>query len=104
MADAPLTNRRIFYYATILLLVGANVGTFIQKQNEAAVAITAITGGDVQPFIHAGEVWMIVSLVPAALALLAWGIAIWRRENPRWVWVAVVLLLAFYVMNQGVVV
>lgn len=109
MPDSLQKKRRIFYFATIILLVGANVAASIQKQLEAAAAIAraraiASTGtweGEApHSFILAAGWWELASLAVAGLALLAWGIAICRRENSRWVWVAAFALLAFYMMQE----
>lgn len=97
---APRKVRHIFYFATISLLIGAIAATFIQKQREKTVAIAGATGGNVQQAIQDARHWGVVSVVTVAVAILSWGIAIWRRETHRYAWVPVVLLLSFYVLPE----
>ena len=96
----PRQVGHIFYFAAISLLIAAIVVTFIQKQRENAVAIAEATGGNVQQAIQDARHWGVASVVTVAVAVLSWGIAIWRRETHRWAWVPVVLLLSFYVLLE----
>ena len=117
--NAPPKSRRvfwIFYFATIFLLLGAIVCTFIQKQHEAArvqaiaraMAQTREAGGDVrdvrQQYIPNAKYWAIANLITFVLAILSWSIALWYREKYRRVWGHVIVLFAFYVLLQLIIV
>lgn len=99
-ATAPQKAGRIFYVATVALLLMAIAITFIQKQRESAVAIAGATRGNVQQVVQEAKYWAILSLATVSLAILLWGIAIWRREKHRWAWVPVVVLLSLYVLLE----
>jgi len=107
----PQKHRRVFwiaYNAALFLLLGAIVFSVIQKGHEGAVVITAAqslveTGaisGNTQQHIQDAAYWMKVSWATVALAVLSWGIALWYHEKQRWVWGIPIVLLAFFVLLQ----
>jgi len=113
--NVPQKNRRVFwivYNTTLFLLLGAIVFAVIQKGHEGAVAITAAkslaeTGAisyDTLQHIQAAGHWMKVSWATIALAVLSWGIALWYHEKQRWVWGLLVVLFAFFVLLQLLIV
>jgi hypothetical protein len=106
------TPRRWFYGLAGLLLWLAVAAAFQQKGCESSVATTTATrlaAGEkatnasrinVQKIIQNAERWEMLSYAAVLLALVSWGIALWRREKSRWVWVCLVGLLALYVMLE----
>jgi hypothetical protein len=108
-AEAP---RHWFYRAAVLLLLVGVTAAILQKEREGAVAkagaariaaraeATEEYKSNVQHFTQAAEHWMMLSLAATFLAIVSWCIAIWRRENHRWVWVPVVVLLSLYVLLE----
>jgi len=96
-------NRNIFYFAAIFLLLIATVTTSIQKRYENAVSIAVakkMTDYNRQQFIQYAKYWWTVSFATIALAILACGIAMWRREDHRWVRVTIIVALVFNVLLQ----
>ena len=100
----PQQSRRIFYVATIFLLLVAVALAFIQKQHESAVAIAYVKGGNVQLHIQEAQRWFLISLVAVATAICSCGIALYRREKHRRTWVLIVVLLVLYVGLQLIIV
>ena len=110
--NAPPKSRRvfwIFYFATIFLLLGAIVCTFIQQQHAAAIAQAVArameqrsAGIDVQPLNipNDAKYLAIANLITFVLAILSLGIALWHREKHRRVWGLVIVLFAFYILLQ----
>lgn len=108
-AEAP---RRWFYGAAVLLLILGVTAAFFQKGRESSVAITGAmrfasgrpetneSRNEVQRIIQIAALWHSLSLAAVLLAILSWCIAIGRRENHRWVWVPVAVLLALYVLLE----
>ena len=114
-ATTPRKGGRIFYFTTISLLLGAIVVAIIQKRREGDIVVVATkmavgTEGteedesNVQDAIQDAAHWEILSLAVVSLAILSWGIAIWRREKLRWAWPCVVVLLSLYVLLELMVV
>lgn len=111
-ATTPHEAERIFYYMAIALMLMAIATSFIQKRRESAVAIAGATRaaigaeradefeGDVRQNVEAAERWQMLSLAAVLLGVLSGGVAIWRREKPRWGWACVVVLLFLAVMLQ----
>ena len=115
--NVPQKNRRVFwiaYNAILFLLLGAVVFANIQKYHEGArtriVAQIIAKGGNAQQFIREApfwmeaSFWMMVSWATVALAVLSWGIALWYHEKQRWVWGIPIVLLAFFVLLQLLIV
>ena len=98
----PRKNRRVFCFAAIFLLLGAIVAVMIQKQHESAVAIAAATGDreKAQHLIQDAWHWEMVGLTTVVFAILSCGIALWRHEKHRRMWVPVTVLLFLYVCLQ----
>ena len=115
-ATTPRKAGRIFYFTTVTLLLGAVVVALIQKDRESAVAMLAarrVAAGteatdefksNVQHTIRDAEHWGMLSLVVVSLAILSWGIAIWRREKHRSARFCVVVFLSLYVLLQLIMV
>jgi len=85
----------------MFLLLGAIVAVVIQKQHESANAIAVTMHHHNLPNANFGG---LVSIVTVALAILSWGIAIWRHEKHRWELVAVIVLLLLYVLLKLIMV
>jgi len=91
--------RRVFYGVAVILLSLAVATAFVQKHYEDGVATlkavmvaaglkeTAAFKAEVENRIWNAECWQVVGAAAVLLALLSCGMAIWRRENHRWVWV-----------------
>ena len=62
-----------------------------------ALEETDQTKSEVQSLVWKAECWEVVGAVAVSLALLSCGIAVWRRENVRWAWMWIVVLLSLYV-------
>jgi hypothetical protein len=104
--------RRWFYGLAMLLLWVAVAAAFQQKGRESSVAITSalrIASGkketdesrtNVQQIIQDAGRWQMLSVAAVLLAIVSWGIALWRREHSRWVRVCLVVLLTLYVMLE----
>ncbi len=103
-------KRRVFYFVAIILLMAAVVAACIQTKHESAAArikaqqivagANASADASVQQAIQEAKCWCFASMATVALAILAWGAAVWRRENHRWVWVPCVVLLILYVLLE----
>jgi hypothetical protein len=110
------TPRRVFYGLAVILLLLAVASAVVQKVYEGGVGIsgarrmaaglkeTEESKGEVNRLIWNAGCWQGVGLTAALLALVSCGIANTRRENHRWVWVSIVVLLAFYIMLELVMV
>lgn len=112
-------QNRIFNLITCLLLLAAIVAVCFEKRFENEVKVTVArqvvrqsdirqqrestpevlqaADVDVQPMKQSAARWQIAGFTAVALAILAWGVAMWRRENSRWVRVPVVVLFVLYV-------
>jgi hypothetical protein len=113
---ARQSPRRLFYWATMLLLLLGVAATIQQKRREGAVAMAgALRAEKGEPATaeyraivdgssaDAGR-WGGLGFMATAFGLVCWVMAIRRRESHRWVWVSVVVLLAFYLMLQLILV
>jgi len=114
-ATTPRKSERIFHFITVTFLLVAIIATFIQKLRESAAAIAATevafgaksTDGNRSNVQHANqdaEHWWILSLAAVSLAILSLVIAMWRREKYFLAWWCSIILLAFYVLLQLVMV
>ena len=117
--NVPPKNRHVFwvfYFTTIFLLLGAIAFTCIQQQCASAhaqaiakaIAQRKETGGDVhdvrQQHLSNARYWAIANITTFALAILSWGIVLWLREKHRRVWGPAIVLFAFYVLLQFIMV
>ena len=115
-SNAPPKSRRVFrlfYFATICLLLGAIVFTCIQRQRESARTIAIAktmaqrsAGIDAQPLNipNDAKYWTRANLITFVLAILSLGMTLWHREKHRRVWGPVIVLFAFYVLLQFLIV
>ena len=111
-SNAPPQSRcvfRLFYFATICLLLGAIVCTFIQQRHAAAHTQAVArameqrsTGIDVQPLNIPNDAKYCTraNLITFVLAILSLGMTLWHREKHSRVWGPVIVLFAFYVLLQ----
>jgi hypothetical protein len=102
--------RRLFYGLAITLLLFAVASAFVQTGYESGVGTsgakrmaaglkeTAESKSEVERLISNAGCWQSVGFAAVLLAFLSWGIAMWRRERHRWVWL--VVLLSIYVMLE----
>jgi hypothetical protein len=101
------TPRRLFYGLAMTLLSFAVVSTVVQKGYESGCGTTVARRiaeekieAKTEALIWNAGCWQFVGLAAISLALLSCGIATNRRENYRWVWVGIVVLLSIYVMLE----
>jgi hypothetical protein len=108
----PRKASRVFYPAAIALMLVSIATTIVQKRRESTIAMVAaarVAAGagatdlyesKVRQSIEAAGRWRIVSLAAVAMGILSWGVAMRRREKCRWARACVIVLLAFVVALQ----
>ena len=120
----PREKRSTFYMITVTLLFVALAATFIkmgydtalhriymrqfqrkhdiQENRESRPEVIAGAEVDEKPIRLRFVIWWAVSHVTAVLAIISWVVTICRREKHSWL--AVVILLFFYINLQLIII
>jgi len=108
------TPRRLFYRLALLLMWIGVASAFVQKRYESGCAMsmarrtaagleeTSESKSEVECLIWKGHCWQVVGVAAVLLALLSHGVATFRREKLRGIWV--VMPLSFFVLLELIMV